>query len=107
MRRDVTILDPQMLTTFLLTFVIVTALLIGAAVIQKLRLHYFGNDEPDDVLSSLREALEDGELDKVEFERVKDSVARAEAKGPEWSNPLDPVKPVKKSDVGGWPRERD
>ncbi len=105
MRRHVTILDPEMMMTYLWAFLVVTAILIGVAVIQRVRAAYLTeDDESEDVLATLRQAWEDGELDKAEFKRVEDSFAKPILT---LSESVPPTKQVKKSDVGGSLRELD
>jgi hypothetical protein len=91
-------LDPEFLTSFFWMFLLFTAVLIGATVIQRVRKLYFESDEPENLLETLHKAFEEGDLDKDEFKRVQASLERASAP----QSVVDEVRlEAKMPDVGG------
>ena len=71
------VFDPNLLWAGLLVFGLVTAILLGVAVIQLLRRVYLGPDEnPGDLVEAIREAHLAGTMDDAEFRRVMEVLAR-------------------------------
>jgi hypothetical protein len=58
-----------------LVFAAVTAILIGVAIIQRLRADLLGGEsKPEDILAAMQQAHDAGELDDEEFKRVCESI---------------------------------
>ena len=71
------VFDPNLLWSGLLVFGLVTAILLGVAVIQLLRRVYLGPDENSgDLVQAIREAHLAGMMDDAEFQRVIEVLAR-------------------------------
>ena len=91
-------IDPEFLTSFFWMFLLFTAVIIGATIIQRIRRLYFESDEPEDLLRTLHKAFEEGDLDKEEFRNVQISIERTSTP----QSTVDEVRFVaKKPDVGG------
>ena len=69
--------DPELLTSFFWLFLLFTAVILGAAFIQRIRKLYFETDAPEDLLATLQKAFEEGDLDKDEFKRVQVSLEQS------------------------------
>lgn len=75
-------IDPGLLKSALLVFFLLGAVGIGLAIISRIRRSIREpEDSPADLLSSLRDAYDAGDLDEAEFRRVRESLARREAEG--------------------------
>lgn len=71
------VFDPNLLWAGLLVFGLVTAILLGVAVIQLLRRVYLEPDENSaDLVEAIREAHLAGTLDDGEFRRVMEVLER-------------------------------
>ena len=71
------VFDPNLLWAGLLVFGLVTAILLGVAVIQLLRRVYLGPDENSgDLVDAIREAHLAGMMDDAEVQRVMELLAR-------------------------------
>ena len=75
MRRQIHALDPGVLWSIVLVLALVTALMVGAMVLQRARRDLLGEEEaPEDVGGSLRDAFEAGELTEEEYLKVRESL---------------------------------
>jgi len=68
--------DPAALKTTLLVFFLVTSVAIGGAIISRYRKSITEpEDTPDNLLATLKDAYQEGELDATEFKRIQDVLA--------------------------------
>ena len=66
-------MDPARLQTALLVFAVVALLGIGMVILTRVRkMVHQPEAEPENLLESLQQAFEDGEMDEAEYRRVRE-----------------------------------
>jgi len=91
MGRRVDLLDPDALKTALLAFALVCVIGIGVAILDRVRRATIKpEDDPRELLASLEEAHEAGEIDEAEFRRVREVIDRNAQFGPDGKEPRIP-----------------
>ncbi|MDB5350238.1 MAG: hypothetical protein JWN86_1485 [Planctomycetota bacterium] len=87
MGRPINFLDPAFLKTAFLIFAVVSAIGIGIAILDHVRRTMIApEDGPVDLLATLEDAHEAGEIDDVEIARVREILERKaqdQVNGPE------------------------